>query len=435
VLEGLISIVSVVLALAVLLLLLLISRRGSGRSDAASLARFDVIERGLEKIERGLRDEIGRNRDETAGQAHSLRGEISTTMHSGADHLRESILAIGNATEQRLETMRQTVDERLQTLQQQSAEKLDQMRRTVDNQLQGTLEKRLGESFKLVSNQLEQVHQGLGEMQTLAAGVGDLKKVLSNVRARGTWGEIQLGALLEDILHHEQYARNVATTNTAERVEFAVSVPCPGTESHVWLPIDAKFPQEDYLRLIDAAERGNAVEIETCSKHLEQRIRACARDIRDKYVSPPATTEFAIMYLPTEGLYAEVLRRPGLVEGLQRETRVVVAGPTTLAAILNSLRMGFQTLNVQKRTDEVWRLLASIKTEFASYDDALQKVQKKLQQAANTVDKELRHTRDIQRRLKQVEIPEAADETQQLTDGQLQSQPAEPPVCVQNVAV
>jgi DNA recombination protein RmuC len=260
---------------------------------------------------------------------------------------------LAESSDQKLEAMRATVDVGLKTLQEENAKKLEQIRQTVDEQLQGTLEKRLGESFQLVSDRLEQVYKGLGEVQTLAAGAGDLKKVLSNVRVRGTWGEVQLGSLLEQMLSQEQYGQNVATTGTDERVEYAIRLPGADSDSCVWLPVDAKFPQEDYIRLVDASERGDAEAVETCSRQLEARIRSAARDISQKYIAPPATTDFAIMYLPTEGLYAEVLRRPGIVEGLQREFRVAVAGPTTLAAILNSLQMGFRTLAIQKRSSDL----------------------------------------------------------------------------------
>jgi DNA recombination protein RmuC len=283
------------------------------------------------------------------------------------------------------------------------------MRQTVDEQLQGTLEKRLGESFRLVSERLEQVYRGLGEVQNLATGVGDLKKVLSNVKARGTWGEVQLGNLLAQILTPEQYGQNVATTGTDERVEFAIRLPGAGEGSYVWLPIDAKFPQEDYIRLVEASERGDAEAVEASSRLLEQHIRLSAKDISQKYIAPPTTTDFGILYLPTEGLYAEVLRRPGMVESLQREYRVAVAGPTTLAAILNSLQMGFRTLAIQQRSSEVWEVLGVVKTEFGKYAKALEKIHKKLQEASHSVDDGLRRTRAIDRRLRDVQALPSPD--------------------------
>jgi len=276
----------------------------------------------------------------------------------------------------------------------------------VDEQLQSTLEKRLGESFQMVSDRLEQVHRGLGEMQTLAAGVGDLKKLLSNVRTRGTWGEVQLGMLLEQLLTADQYSTNVAVTGTAERVEFAIKLPGGEPEGCVWLPIDAKFPKEDYERLLDAVERNDAGAIEESSRQIEVRVRQCARDISQKYIEPPKTTDFAIMYLPTEGLYAEVLRRTGLVETLQREHKVTVSGPTTLAALVNSLQMGFRTLAIQKRSSEVWKLLSTVKTQFGKFAEVLGKVREKLNQADKEIDKALTRTRVIQGNLKNVqELP------------------------------
>jgi DNA recombination protein RmuC len=401
---------------------------------AAGEVRFSHLERGLERVERSVREDLERNRDGSAEGARLLRAELQSAVGSLASGLRESVAALGTAQrealdafarelgesrraaderfsqlreslEARLESARSTVDTRLQALQQENAEKLEQVRRTVDEQLQGTLERRLGESFHLVSERLEQVYRGLGEMRTLATGVGDLKKVLSNVRTRGTWGEIQLGALLEDILHPDQYGRNVATTRGSERVEFAIRLPGTEPDSFIWLPIDAKFPQEDYSRLMDATERGDTAAMEVCARQLEQRMKSSAREIHQKYVGPPHTTDFAVMYLPTEGLFSEALRRPGLVENLQRDHRVVVAGPTTLAALLSSLQMGFRTLAVQQRSSEVWHLLGAVKTEFAKYGDFLQKVQKKLQEASNTVDLGLTRTRVLQRQLEGVESP------------------------------
>jgi DNA recombination protein RmuC len=285
------------------------------------------------------------------------------------------------------------------------------MRRTVDEKLQGTLEKRLGESFKQVSERLEQVHKGLGEMQSLAAGVGDLKRVMTNVKTRGTWGEFQLGAILEQILAPEQYDANVATkTGSGERVEFAVRLPGPNEDSStvVYLPIDAKFPAEDYPRLLDAQEAADPDALGAAAKGLETAIRGSARDICEKYISPPATTDFAVMFLPTEGLYAEVIRRTGLVEWCQRDCRVVIAGPTTLAALLNSLQMGFRTLAIQKRSSEVWELLGAVKTEFGKFGDVLGKVKKKLDEASKTVEQAETRTRVMNRALRSVEALPAA---------------------------
>jgi DNA recombination protein RmuC len=282
---------------------------------------------------------------------------------------------------------------------------LEQMRKTVDEKLQGTLERRLGESFKLVSERLEVVHQGLGEMQKLASGVGDLKKVLTNVKSRGTWGEMQLGNLLEQVLTSEQYACNVATRpGSNERVEFAIRLPGRGNASGapVWLPIDAKFPKEDYERLVEAAEHADAAALELAATQLENRIKLEAKSIRDKYVEPPHTTDFAILYLPVEGLYAEVLRRPGLLDVLQRDFRITIAGPTVLTALLNSLQMGFRTLAIEKRSSEVWQVLAAIKTEFGKFGEVIGRVQKKLQEASNVIDSAATRTRAIERQLRAV---------------------------------
>jgi len=310
--------------------------------------------------------------------------------------------------EKRLDQVRETVEKRLNSMQEDNNKNLEQMRQTVDEKLQGTLEKRLGESFKLVSERLEQVHKGLGEMQTLAIGVGDLKKVLTNVRCRGTWGEVQLGRILEEVFSQSDYDQNVATKEGGERVEFAIRLPGKDEDERdiVWLPIDAKFPTEDYQRLQEAQENGDLGLVDAAGKQLEQRIKACAGDISGKYVNPPKTTDFCIMFLPTEGLFAEVLRRPGLQELLQRDFKVMVAGPTTLLAILNSLHMGFRTLAIQKRSSEVWSLLAAVKTEFGKYGDILDKVKKKLSEAQNTIDDAGKRTRAIERKLRDVqELP------------------------------
>ncbi len=282
------------------------------------------------------------------------------------------------------------------------------MRQTVDEKLQGTLEKRLGESFKLVQGQLEAVQRGLGEMQALATGVGDLKKVLTNVKTRGTWGEVQLGALLEQMLSPDQYAANVAPKpGSGERVEYVVKFPGHGQgEGEVMLPIDAKFPTEDYQRLVEASEKGDAAGVEAAGKALETRIKGCAKDIRDKYIHPPQTTDFGLLFLPTEGLYAEVVRRPGFADSLQHEYRVTVAGPSTLAAYLNALQMGFRTLAIQQRSSEVWQVLGAVKTEFGKFGDMIQKVEKKLEEATNTLGNVGQRSRAIERKLRGVqELP------------------------------
>jgi DNA recombination protein RmuC len=312
---------------------------------------------------------------------------------------------------QQLELIRAVVEERLASLQADNAQKLDAMRRTVDEQLQGTLERKLGESFAHVSAQLEQVYKGLGEMRALATGVGDLKKVLSNVKTRGTWGEVQLGTLLEEVMSPAQYAQNVCTRGEgAERVEFAIRLPGrdAGGADQLWLPIDSKFPLEDYTRLVDATEAGDLAAIELAGKQLETRAHACAREIAEKYIAPPFTTDFGIMFLPTEGLYAEVLRRPGLAEALRAKYHVTIVGPTTLWAVLNSFQMGFRTLAIEKRSSEVWEVLGAAKGEFHKYGDVLDRIKEKLLQASQAVDHASVRTRAIERKLRSVEeIPVA----------------------------
>lgn len=304
-----------------------------------------------------------------------------------------------------MDTLRQAIETRLAAIQTDNNQKLELMRQTVDEKLHNTLEQRLGESFKLVSDRLEQVHKGLGEMQTLASGVGDLKKVLSNVKVRGTWGEVQLDNLLDQVLSADQYAKNVATRpKSTERVEFAIKLPGRDADDRVvWLPIDAKFPLEDYQKLVEAQDMGDLTSMEEAGRALENRIKAEAKTIRDKYIEPPYTTDFGLLFLPIEGLYAEVIRRPGLSDFLQREYRVTLTGPTTLTAILNSLQMGFRTLAIEKRSSEVWHVLGAVKTEFGKFGDVLAKTKKKLDEARNSIDQAETRTRAIDRKLRQVE--------------------------------
>jgi DNA recombination protein RmuC len=342
-------------------------------------------------------------------QAQQLREETGTAFKSLGDSMMATLTGISQLQKTELQDLKATIDSRLLTIQTENEKKLEQMRQTVDEKLQGTLETRLGESFKQVSDRLEQVYKGLGEMQTLAAGVGDLKRVLTNVKTRGTWGEVQLGALLEQMLAPGQYGQNVATSGTDERVEYAVKL--PGRDSNgapVWLPIDAKFPVEDYQRLVDASERGDVEAIEKSSRQLEATLKICAKNISDKYLAPPATTDFGILFLATEGLFAEAMRRAGLAEFIQREYRIVLAGPSTLAALLNSFQMGFRTLAIQQRSSEVWELLGAVKAEFGKYADVLAKIKRKLTEAQNTVDKAETRTRAIHRKLRDVESTDGA---------------------------
>jgi DNA recombination protein RmuC len=358
------------------------AQRKSSVVESELVKRLELLDRAQERAERMLREEMSLGRDESAKTAKAQREELSGS----------------------IEKVRAVVDLRLKELQQDNAQQIDKMRATVDEKLQGTLERRLGESFKLVSERLEQVHQGLGAMQQLASDVGGLQKVLTNVKTRGGWGEVQLGSLLEQVLTPEQFARNVQTReDTAERVDYAIRLPGDENGAPVWLPIDAKFPTEDYQRLVAAQEQGNVDAIDDAMNALEARLRKSAKDICGKYINPPRTTDFGIMFLPTEGLYAEAIRRVGLVDQVQRECRVVFAGPTTLAALLNSLQMGFRTLAIQQRSSEVWNLLAAVKTEFAKFGDSLAKVKDKLEQASSDMDKVAVRSRAITRKLRDVE--------------------------------
>jgi len=338
--------------------------------------------RRLEMLDRGLRDEFSRNREEGATVAKNQREELSKS----------------------LEGVRTVVDLRLKEIQQDNAKQIDTMRATVDEKLQGTLEKRLGESFKLVSDRLEQVHKGLGAMQQLASDVGGLQRVLTNVKTRGGWSEWQLGVLLEEMLTPEQFAKNMKTRDdTDERVEFAIRLPGDDNGTPVWLPIDAKFPMEHYERLAAAQEKADVAAVEAAMKMLETQLKRCAKDICDKYINPPKTTDFALLFLPSEGLYAEAIRRVGLVQHVQRDCRVTFVGPTTLAALLNSLQMGFRTLTIQKRSSEVWSLLAGVKTEFGKFGDALAAVRDKLDQAARKMEDVDVRSRALTKKLRDVE--------------------------------
>lgn len=342
----------------------------------------------LERVHASVREEIARNREESSKTEREQRKEL---------------------TEQ-FEKVRLTLENKIKDLQESNTRKLEEMRHTVDEKLQGALEKRLSESFKQVSERLEQVHKGLGEMQTLATGVGDLKRVLTNVKTRGTWGEVQLANLLEQFLSPDQYEKNVATLpNSRDRVEFAVRFPSRDENGGpILMPLDSKFPQEDYERLVLAQERGDQAAAEEAIRALELAVKKNARDICEKYIAAPHTTEFGIMFLPTEGLYAEILRRPGLSDFLQREHKIVIAGPTNLAALLSSFQMGFRTLAIEKRSSEVWQVLGAVKTEFNKFGDILDRVGKKLQEAQNTIEDASRKTRNISTKLRKVEaLPEA----------------------------
>lgn len=348
------------------------------------------------------------------GNLSQLREETGTSFKNLGDSVLSTLTGISQMQKAELAEMRNTVDTRLVNIQVENEKKLEQMRQTVDEKLQGTLEARLGDSFKQVSERLEQVYAGLGEMKTLATGVGDLKRVLTNVKTCGTWGEVQLGAIIEDILAPDQFRKNVATARTDERVEYAVKL--PGRDSRgepVWLPIDAKFPFEDYQRLLYASELGDVESADRAWRQLEATLRVSAKNLSEKYLAPPGTTDFGILFLSTEGLYAEAMRRPGLADSIQREHRVVLAGPSTVAALLSALQMGFRTLAIERRSSEVWETLGSVKVEFGKYADVLAKVKKKLGEAQNTIDSAETRTRVIQRTLRNVEgseDPELAGE-------------------------
>jgi len=362
-------------------IIFLLNRHG-GSADSVLLSKIELLERAHEREERVLREEMSRGREESAGAAKTQREELTKS----------------------LESVRSIVDLRLKQLQEDNSQQIEKMRATVDEKLQGTLEKRLSESFKLVSDRLEQVHQGLGAMQQLASDVGGLQKVLTNVKTRGGWSEWQLGVLLEEMLTADQFAKNVKTSDdTDERVEFAIKLPGDENGLPVWLPIDAKFPREDYDRLVTAQEKGDLNTIDEAIKNLETQLRRCAKDICQKYINPPRTTDFALMFLPTEGLYAEAIRRVGLVQQVQRDCRVTFVGPTTLAALLNSLQMGFRTLAIQRRSSEVWNLLSTVKTEFGKFGEALSAVKDKLDQASRHVDNVAVRSRAITKKLRDVE--------------------------------
>ncbi|WP_109125340.1 DNA recombination protein RmuC [Dyella sp. C11] len=369
--------------------------------------RLDTLttrtDEGLQKLAQRLTED-----------ARHSREELTLTLNRFGEQQQQRLAALTADNEKRLNEVRATLETKLKAIQDDNAAKLEQMRATVDEKLQTTLETRLGQSFALVSERLEQVQRGLGEMQNLATGVGDLKRVLTNVKTRGILGEVQLGALLEQLLTIDQYDSNVVTIpGSSDRVEFAVRMPGAGEHAQLYLPIDAKFPVEDYQRLLDAQEAADAEAAALAGRALEMRVREEAKRIRSKYVAPPHTTDFAVLFLPTEGLYAEVIRRPGLFEALQRDHHITVAGPTTLTALLNSLQMGFRTLAIAQRSSEVWTLLGAVKTEFGKFGTVLEKTRKKLNEATNVIDQASVRTRAIERKLRGVETL-SGDEAQQL---------------------
>ena len=397
----------VLLGLAVMIVMqLVLLLRGRGNEDQLRAIVLDNLQSQRSEMGQGLtqfQQMFSAQLSAVASQQNQQIDSFSLQLARFGEQQQARIRELTELNERRLGEIRSTLEQKIKDLQTDNSAKLEQMRHTVDERLHATLEQRLGESFKLVSDRLEAVQRGLGEMQSLAQGVGDLKRVLTNVKTRGTWGEVQLDQLLEQILTQDQYAKNVATKpGSRDHVEFALRLPGQNGQG-VWLPIDAKFPVEDYDRLLSAHERADHAGVEEAAKALENRLKTEGRVIRDKYLSPPHTTEFALLYLPTEGLYAEALRRPGLTDFLQREYRVTVAGPTTLTAMLNALQMGFKTLAIEKRSSEVWALLGSVKTEFGKFGDLLAKSKAQLQTVLNTMDSAESKTRTIERKLRDVE--------------------------------
>ncbi|MGN6706606.1 MAG: DNA recombination protein RmuC [Rhodanobacter sp.] len=457
---------TILVILLVLVLLLQLVALLRGRGDAGVIARLDALKDDSARVERTLREEQRAGREELqqgfdrfrshlgeqfggmsqqqgeriegfgqrlnlltertdtglqalaqrlAEDARKSREETTLALNHFGEQQQQRLAALGAEHEKRMGEVRATLEAKLGAIQQDNAAKLEQMRATVDEKLQNTLETRLGHSFRLVSERLEAVQRGLGEMQNLATGVGDLKRVLTNVKTRGILGEVQLGSLLEQMLTAEQYESNAITVpGSSERVEFAIRMPGQGEGEHILLPIDAKFPMEDYQRLLEAQEIADIEAAAIAGRALEVRVREEAKRIKGKYVAPPHTTDFAVLFLPTEGLFAEVIRRPGLFELLQREHRVTVAGPTTLSALLNSLQMGFRTLAIAKRSSEVWALLGAVKNEFGKFGVVLEKTRKQLDTVRNSIDSAGQRTRAIERKLRGVETLPGDVTTQQL---------------------
>lgn len=404
----------------------------SSKKEPENTVNIPELLEGLgQKNERSLKEEMATNRKESAESEKRVREEITSLFKSFGEPVERRMTELASTqnknfegfstkltelidkNDAKMEKVKDVVEQKLDGIQKDNSEKLEAMRHTVDEKLQSTIEKRFGESFKMVSERLELVHKGLGEMQTIAVGVGDLKKVLSNIKTRGTWGEAQLGNLISEILTPEQYEMNVKTKKgSLDAVEFGIKLPGQGDEiKHVWLPIDAKFPLEDYQRLLEAQEKADVEGIKESVKALEQRVKGEAKYIKDKYLNPPYTTDFGILFLPVESLYAEVLRIPGLSEQIRRDCKVIVTGPTTIQAILNSLQMGFKTLAIQKRSSEVWDVLGKVKTEFGNFGVLLEKTHKKLQEASTTIESAAAKTRNIQGKLNRVqELPVATSE-------------------------
>ncbi len=399
-----------VILLVITLLLILSGRKNKGNNSKEFIREFNTIRQELSTNFKDTREELSNTIGSKITDSSSIQQlqltNLTTINETKLENTRKNM-------EEKLENIRKTMEVSLTNLQKDNNEKLEKMRVTVDEKLQGTLEKRLGESFKIVNDRLESVYKGLGEMQNLAQGVGDLKKVFTNVKSRGFWGEIQLGNILEQFLTKEQYECNVKTKpKSNDLVEFAIKLPGRNDNEFVWLPVDSKFPIEDYSRLVDAEDLGDSSLVLESRKKLENSIKSFAKDISDKYIEPPFTTDFGIMFLPTESLYCEVLRNTGLCEFISQKYRIVVSGPTTFVALLNSLQMGFRTLAIEKRTSEVWQLLGVVKTEFAKFGDILDKTNKKLLEISSTMELASKKSRTIERKLKKVEALPVADENE-----------------------
>jgi DNA recombination protein RmuC len=417
------------MACASLVVLLILLFRKGGNSSEAGIAE---LKHAFEAFDRYSRDEMSRLRgelliissenrkelnDNLSQQSVTSREEMKSSLNSLSENFTRRMQDLGNTQQQQAEALRKTVEGQMEQIRVNNEAKLEQMRVTVDEKLHDTLEKRLGDSFKIVSERLELVQKSMGEMQNLAIGVGDLKKALTNVKTRGVLGEIQLENLLTEMLSPDQYEKNFRPNKRRDEiVEFAIRLPGRDEDMEsVFLPIDAKFPIEDYHRLLEAYELGNIAAVESARKNMVQRIKACARDIRDKYINPPATTDFGILFLPFEGLYAEVLRNLGLFESIMREYHVILSGPTTAAALINSLQVGFQTLAIQKKSAEVWKILSAIKHEFGKFGAVLDQTQKKLMEASNTIEKASHRSRQIEKRLSRVQdLP--APESQEILE-------------------
>ena len=440
-----IAVVAAFVVVAVLLFVVLARLNAvAATGDAATRevadlrTRVEVLAATNADFERDVRQDLANARTEAAAAAQSGRTELGATLARQAQAMQQQLAGMAGAqseqmqyfgdrlaeltksNEQRLESVRAIVEQRLDVLRSENAQKLEAMRATVDEKLQTTLDARLGESFRQVSDRLEQVHKGLGEMQTLALGVGDLRRMLTNVKSRGGWGEVQLGTLLGEMLSPAQFAQNVPTRpGSGERVEYAVKLPGRRDDGvPCWLPIDAKFPLDDYQRLQDAIERADGAAVESARKSLESFFKAEAKSIRSKYVEPPHTTDFAILFIPTEGLYAEAMARPGLADALQREHRVMLCGPMNLAAMLNSLQLGFRTLAIEQRSTEVWAVLGAVKTEFGKFGQILVKTKERLDQVGNTLEEAARKSTTITRKLRDVEsLPD--DEAERLLAGEV----------------